>query len=120
MTETWEDFKKKHKVSPGLDTVYSWCLFNLGFTTGEHFSDMLARQRLRWGKGWYWVVGITFFVVIGAIGFYIYKLYGAIKNKKALVGISVSLFFLLAFLGFISWLYTHILTFVPAIWERRN
>jgi hypothetical protein len=103
-----------------LDKIYDWFLYNLGFIEGEHFSDMLARQRIRWGKGWFWVVGFTFFVVIGLIGFYIYKLYDAVKSKKPLVWLSVSLFFLLAFLGFISWLYTHILNFVPAIWKRTN
>ena len=45
-----------------MDKVYHWLLYNLGFQVDEHFSDMLARQKLRWGK-WWWIAPIFTIIV---------------------------------------------------------
>jgi hypothetical protein len=41
-----------------MDAIYHKLLWFMGFKTGEHVSDMLARQKKRLGK-WWWIFPIT-------------------------------------------------------------
>jgi hypothetical protein len=41
-----------------VDKIYHTFLWLMGFKTGEHISDMLARQKKRIGR-WWWLLPIT-------------------------------------------------------------
>lgn len=100
-----------------LDKIYHWILYNLGFINGEHFSDMLARQRIRWGDAtWLSVVFVTIALILGVICYYVWRLVDAVKSKKRYAVLTVILVVLLIVLGFCFWLFTHIRNFIPRKW----
>ncbi len=55
-----------------MDKIYHWFLYNLGFQKDEHISDLLARQKLRWGKFWWLYPIFTMLLTLGLLGFEIW------------------------------------------------
>jgi len=50
-----------------LDKAYHKFLWFCGFREGEHISDMLARQKARFGS-WWWFFPVTTFLAFLALG----------------------------------------------------
>ncbi len=54
-----------------MDKIYHTFLWLMGFQTGEHISDMLARQKKRLGK-WWWVFPII--TIVATFFFFIFEI----------------------------------------------
>jgi len=69
-----------------LDNAYHWLLYNLGFQVDEHISDLLARQKLRWGWAWWFAPIISMLVTVLFLGFQIWLtihiIYFQLKKKE--------------------------------------
>ncbi len=55
-----------------VDAIYHKLLWFMGFKTGEHVSNMLARQKKRLGK-WWWIFPIT--TVIGTLALFFFEIW---------------------------------------------